>query len=755
MTLLDARTPARAPGVELLGELGGSGYRSAPGLVRRADGQTCQLTPLLYALLGLLDGRRGTTELAEALTHHCGKAVSPQDVEHLLDEKLAPLGVLATGDGGAPTPEKAGPLLGLKLKVVVSDPTWTSRLTAPFGWLFSRWVVGPVLLAFAATTWWVLWERGLAQATRQAFFEPGLLLAVFVLTVLSAGFHELGHAAACRAAGARPGAMGAGLYLVWPAFYTDVDDSYRLGRWGRLKVDLGGLYFNAVVAVAVTGLWWVTRADALLLGVATQLLQMVRQLAPVIRADGYHILADLTGVPDLFAHLKPTLHGMLPHNWGRPQPLRRWARVVVTTWVLVVVPVLLGLLLVMVLALPRLLATAAAGLQRQGGLLSAAASAGDVLGVLARLLSVLALAVPVLAVGYLLTRLVRRTTTGVWRATDGRPVARGGAVLLGGALLALAAWAWWPSGQYEPVRSDERGTLGSLTSVSALDDVQPVALADDDVVGTIPEGATPASALALVPRSGDEPTVLLVRQDDGSLRTILASDGSGTAFPFALPRAPGEGDNQALAVNDVDGSTVYDVAVALVWVRDGEVVGSRNEAYALASCRACTTVAVAFQVVLVVGQTDAVAPVNAAVAANGDCLECVTAAVAVQLVATLEEEPSEEVKAQIEQALARVTADEDVLAQVLAVEQEVLRLLVDSGLVEPAPTAAASAPASASTAASPAAAGSEQPSPSAAPTEATSPSTQPTGAAAASPEASAVDPTEPAPSPEPEPTGSP
>ena len=757
MTLVDARAPALAPGVELLGELAGSGYESAPGLVRRGDGQTCQLTPLLYALLGLLDGQRSTAELALLLSDSCGKAVTSDDVEHLLSEKLAPLGVLADEDGRSPVTEKATPLLGLKLKVVVSDPTWTSRLTAPFGWLFSRWVVIPVLLAFAATTWWVLWEKGLAQPTRQAFYEPGLLLAVFLLTVLSAGFHELGHAAACRAAGARPGAMGAGLYLVWPAFYTDVDDSYRLSRWGRLKVDLGGLYFNALVAVGVMALWWVTRTDALLLGIATQLLQMLRQLAPVIRADGYHILADLTGVPDLFAHLKPTLTGLLPQNWGRPQPLRRWARVVVTTWVLVVVPVLLGLLVVVVLALPRLLATAAAGLGRQGDALQAAASAGDAVGVIARLLSIAALVVPVLAIGYVLARLVRSTATGVWRATTGRPVARAGALLAGAALLALAAWAWWPSGQYDPVRSDERGTVGSLGSVAALGAVEPVALAGD-VTGSIPEGATRTTALALVPKDGDAPAVLLVRQGDGSLRTILASEGTGTAFPFALPDAPGEGDNQALAVNDVDGSTVYDVAVALVWVRDGEVVGSRNEAYALASCRSCTTVAVAFQVVLVVGQTDAIAPVNAAVAANGDCVECVTAALAVQLVATLEKEPSAEVEEQIEQVLAGLdglAGSSDVYAQVAAVEQELLRVLVDNGLVEPptvtptlAPTTEPStAPGTASPSASSSPMSSGSPSPTPSPT-----SNEPTAPVTASSEPTAA--AEPTSSPEPTPSAS-
>ena len=96
--------------------------------------------------------------------------------------------------------------------------------------------------------------------------------------MLSAGFHEFGHAAAARYGGATPGAMGTGLYLVWPAFYTDVTDSYRLGRAGRVRTDLGGLYFNAIVAVAMFGVWWATGWDALLLVVATQVLQMVRQL---------------------------------------------------------------------------------------------------------------------------------------------------------------------------------------------------------------------------------------------------------------------------------------------------------------------------------------------------------------------------------------------------------------------------------------------------------------------------------------------
>ena len=42
------------------------------------------------------------------------------------------------------------------------------------------------------------------------------------------------------------------------------------------------------------------------------MLEIVKNLSPVIRADGYHILSDATGVPDLYAHMGPTLKRLLP-----------------------------------------------------------------------------------------------------------------------------------------------------------------------------------------------------------------------------------------------------------------------------------------------------------------------------------------------------------------------------------------------------------------------------------------------------------
>jgi len=172
VTALDTRAPARAPGVELLGELTGSGYNDAPSLVRRGDGQTLQITTLLYQLLEALDGERGIDQLAEELGRCCGKQVAPEDVTYLLERKLAPLGLLVQADGSPPPLKKSTPLLGLKLKVVVSDPDATRRITRPFAWLFRLWVVVPVLVAFVITCWWVLWERGLAGGPARPSTRP-------------------------------------------------------------------------------------------------------------------------------------------------------------------------------------------------------------------------------------------------------------------------------------------------------------------------------------------------------------------------------------------------------------------------------------------------------------------------------------------------------------------------------------------------------------------------------------------------------
>src|SRR4051794_40208258 len=377
----------------------GSGYRTPPALVRRADGQTLQLTPVLYAVLEAVDGRRSYAEIARIVSEAVHREFSEDMVKAVVNQHLRPIGVLKLADGSEPPLKRSNPLLALKLKYAVTSPRATRRLTDPFRFLFRPALVSIVVLCFLAITWWVFFDQGLAPAAYDAFQRPQLLLLVFVVTVLSGGFHEFGHAAAARYGGANPGVIGAGIYLVWPAFYTDVTDSYRLGRRGRLRTDLGGLYFNAIVVVLTFAWWYTTQWDALLLLVATQVMQMVHQLMPLLRFDGYHVLADLTGVPDLYHRIKPTLLGLLPHRWFHPQNrvLKPWARAVITAWVLVTVPLLAFMLLAMVTAIPRLLGTAGAVVRDDAARVPDAWRTGGLIDATAQVLQVLAVVLPVMA----------------------------------------------------------------------------------------------------------------------------------------------------------------------------------------------------------------------------------------------------------------------------------------------------------------------------------------------------------------------
>jgi putative peptide zinc metalloprotease protein len=605
---------------------------------------------LLYVLLDAVDGQRDIDDVAERVSVEYGRTLRPGDAQRLLDTKLRPMGLLVRPDGTQPAVKRVNPLLALRFRWVVSDPERTNRITRPFSVLFHPLILVPMVVAFATVCWWTLFHQGLATATHDAFARPELLLAVFALTLVSAGFHEFGHAAAARYGGATPGAMGAGIYLVWPAFYTDVTDAYRLGRGGRVRTDLGGVYFNAVFSVGAFGLWWLTGWQALLLIIPAQLLQMIHQMTPMLRFDGYHVLADLTGVPDLYHRIKPTLLGLLPHRWHHPETtaLKPWARAVVSLWILLVIPVQLLSLSLMVLAFPRVVGTAGQGMRVQTHLLADAWAHADIAMIGVRVLSILALAVSVLGIVYIVVRVLRRISRRVWRATADHPRRRVCAEIT--ALIAVASLlvAWWPrEDNYRPVRAADRGAIPDVMSAAVAGPPQDLHAGSTESAHAVwptaaPPASTSATTVAPVPtRERPVLAVVMVPRQAAS-----GDEAPAWVFPFNRPKPPAEGDNQAFALNTTDGTVVYQVAFALVWVRDGDVL-NKNEAYAYASCTNCAAVAVGFQVIMVVGDVNVVVPQNLSGSLNYACVQCLTYALASQLVVSLPDELSPEAMDQL------------------------------------------------------------------------------------------------------------
>jgi putative peptide zinc metalloprotease protein len=231
--------------------------------------------------------------------------------------------------------------------------------------------------------------------------------------VVSAAFHECGHATGCRYGGARPGVVGVGIYLIWPSFFTNVTESYRLSRAGRLRTDLGGLYFNLIFMLALAGLYTATSAEVLLLVIAITHLEMLEQLMPFVRFDGYFILSDLAGVPDLFARIVPLLRSAVSRGPRDPRVtgLRRHARILVTGWVLCALPMLsvgIGYLLLHLPGINRALWRAGS---RQAHLMSAAVIGHHYVMAVIDAVGFALLATSLAGSLYITTGLARRFTT--------------------------------------------------------------------------------------------------------------------------------------------------------------------------------------------------------------------------------------------------------------------------------------------------------------------------------------------------------
>jgi putative peptide zinc metalloprotease protein len=462
VTVDTAYLPRLADGTELLGELKDSGFAQPQSLIRRADGQVIQLSQLLYMVSCLLDGTRGPDDIAAALSAELGRTLTGDQVRYLVTAKLAPLGIVAgqgQGPGAAPT---ASPLLALRARVTLLPEAAACAAGTFLRPLFRPPVIAAVIVSVVALDFWIFTTHGLGLAFRQVLNDPVSLLLVIGLSLVSAAFHECGHAAGCRYGGARPGRIGAGIYLVWPAFFTNVTDSYRLSRAGRLRTDLGGLYFNMIFMLVLAACYAATSAEILLLVIAITHLEMLEQLLPFVRFDGYFILSDLVGVPDLFNRVIPVLRGWrsrLPaaftragnsgtYSDPRATSLRRSARIVITVWVLCVIPLLAGTLGYLVLHLPEvnraLWQSASHAAHLAGGAVAGhryAAATADGIGVALALLSIAGTL-------YIAWGLVRRAVAFGLRWSAGRPRRRLLALLVGVACAAPLSVIWLVQGQF-------------------------------------------------------------------------------------------------------------------------------------------------------------------------------------------------------------------------------------------------------------------------------------------------------------------
>ena len=538
----EAATPEAGPpplpcaGLELLGQLDGSGFEQTPYLVRRPDGQVVQLPGILYALVELIDGRRDAATIGHELSERIGKGIDADGVTFLIDEKLRPLGVVGEPDGSQPEVEKKDDLLGLTVRAKVIPPKIVQAVTTVFRPLFWPPVVVAVVAGLVALDVWLFLDHGIAQGIRSVLYNPALLVALFGGVVVATAWHEIGHATACRYGGGKPGALGVGIYVVWPVMFSDVTDAYRLGRGARLRTDLGGVYFNAIFALGVAAAYLATGFEPLILLIVVQNFAVMQQLLPLGRLDGYLVLSDLTGVPDLLTRLGPILRSALPWRENEPEvtDLKPWVRRVATAYVVILVPALLLIVGLMVMHAPRVFATAydSAGVQWDK-VTAGIGDGGNFLSGMGALLQLLALTAPAVGAAVTTVRLSRRVGTRVSTWTEDRPLREALVHAATAATVAFLLFTWWPNGEYRPIQPGEKGTLqAGVRSFSGVVSGRPALSAERraelDDAPTVRSGKQQIDPDEDETDSEEEPTATdqVITGPDGEVTTIEGTPGS-------------------------------------------------------------------------------------------------------------------------------------------------------------------------------------------------------------------------------------
>ncbi|MDZ4848964.1 MAG: hypothetical protein SGI77_06700 [Pirellulaceae bacterium] len=117
--------------------------------------------------------------------------------------------------------------------------------------------------------------------------------------------HELGHVLACVRWKANCREIGLLFLFFTPCMYCDTTDSWKLkSKWQRAAIASGGLYVEMLIASLAAAVWLTTHDGVeRMLATSVMLMCSIGTIAingnPCFRYDGYYILSDIWGVPNL------------------------------------------------------------------------------------------------------------------------------------------------------------------------------------------------------------------------------------------------------------------------------------------------------------------------------------------------------------------------------------------------------------------------------------------------------------------------
>ena len=292
-----------------------------------------------FSILSMVDGQRSPQQLLiECSKRFAMRFTSADSLLHFLADAKRRKLLIATGVNER-RPHKAKPTSDVTF--AQSKPWWKNCLAIRLPGIRPDWIldfefvvplarsvftplgciVYTTCVLLSATIALAHWDT-IADHVSAAFLNRGTDTLVQFLVVVSAVkiIHELAHAAACKAFGGDCRELGVMLLFGMPCLYCDVSDAWLMPqRYKRILVSAAGMLAEIGMAAVATFAWlWtgdaVLREWWLVVMAVCSVNTILVNGNPLMRYDGYFILSDVVGIPNLGARASLALRRIV-RSW--------------------------------------------------------------------------------------------------------------------------------------------------------------------------------------------------------------------------------------------------------------------------------------------------------------------------------------------------------------------------------------------------------------------------------------------------------
>jgi putative peptide zinc metalloprotease protein len=285
------------------------------------------LNTITHSIVCLLDGAHKTEEIGRIIKETHGIECTQEQVDAVL-RTLQENNLLEGSSCARPRPAQMGAQRKVARALARLIQVWflfrADRLLAalePLIALMARpvalfvWIVSGVL-GFASIIVFmrqdvIAMAVDLRHASRPELLA--ILAGTYAARFLIGICHEIAHGATCRYFGGRNIRMGAGFYYFAPVFVCDTSSAWLIEKKrNRILVSLAGPLCQMGFGACGAGLFllplpYSVRVMAIILMAVGYGENLLMDFNPLLRYDGYYILADLLEMPNLrarsFAHL--------------------------------------------------------------------------------------------------------------------------------------------------------------------------------------------------------------------------------------------------------------------------------------------------------------------------------------------------------------------------------------------------------------------------------------------------------------------